>query len=106
MKLEDFVSETLKEVMQGVKKSQATSNEHGGCIAPHYLKLSENMYKIEFDIAVTTTEGTSTQSGVGVFVGPVALGSKGHSDASSQSLSRIKFSVPVTYPRQTQTAVT
>jgi hypothetical protein len=35
---------------------------------------------------------------VGIFVGPVVLGSQGRSDAGRSSISRIKFSVPILLP--------
>ena len=62
------------------------------------LVVSKELHPIEFDVAVTTTEGTETKGGIGVFVVAVGLGSQGKSDATNSSSSRIKFSVPIFLP--------
>lgn len=113
IKLEDFVSETLRQVMQGVVNAQQHASNIGGSIAPSGARFRNDqgmqlydkndgcvIEKIEFNIAVTTTEGTATSGGIGIFVGPVGLGSKGESNSSSQSTSTIKFSVAIKFPPQ------
>lgn len=115
IKLEDFVAETLKQIIMGVKAAQEYAAENGAKVSPANLCLShcaqgdvrlmeENTCRIaqeiDFDIAVTTTEGTETKGGVGIFVGPVALGTQGKSDAQNSSISRIKFQVPILLPNQ------
>jgi hypothetical protein len=56
--------------------------------------------EVQFDVAVTTQSGTETKGGIGVFVGPITLGSAGKSDQSTDSTNRINFSVPVYLPAQ------
>ncbi len=112
MELKDFVSETLRQVLGGIKEAQSFASEHGGKIMPERIAFRTDqglqlwdkndgtpIHMIEFDVAVTTTEGTATKGGIGVFVGAIGLGSQGQSNASNQSVSRIKFSVPVQYPK-------
>ena len=53
---------------------------------------------MEFDVAVTTSEGTETKGGIGVVVGAIVLGSHGKTDRSNISVNRIKFTVPIDYP--------
>jgi hypothetical protein len=53
---------------------------------------------LEFDVAVTAQEGTATKGGIGVFAGAIGLGSQGQSTAANQTVSRIKFAVPVLLP--------
>jgi hypothetical protein len=112
MKLKDFVAETLKEIVDGVADAQYHWSQKGGSVIPGGLEYSDKagpgalydvpsgrpVQVIEFDVAVTTEEGTGTEGGIGVFVGAVALGSKGKSDASMTTVNRIKFSVPVLLP--------
>jgi hypothetical protein len=111
MKLKDFVAETLKEIVDGVVEAQAYCAEKGGSVNSKRLEARTDQgfqmwdsetgqiaQLVEFDVAVTTTEGTETKGGIGVFVGPVGLGSHGKSDASNVSSSRIKFAVPVVLP--------
>ncbi len=114
MKLEDFIAETLKEIVNGVRTAQRYAAQHGAIINPESLtyRSQDKVGKpyesrsgrfpeaIDFDVAVTTTEGTETSGGVGVFVGPLGLGSRGKSITTDTSMSRIKFSVQVLLPVQ------
>lgn len=112
MELKDFVAETLKAIVDGVVEAQGYYREKGGSINSASLSFRTDQgvqmwddntmqpaQQIAFDVALTTTEGTETKGGIGVFVGPVGLGSQGKSDASNTSYSRIQFSVPILLPR-------
>jgi len=116
MKLQEFVSETLKEIIAGVKESQKYAESEGAWISPHMFahgdktsiryiaeKGGANIEQIEFDVAVTSTEGSATEAGAGIFVAAIGLGAKGKSDTSSSSISRIKFSIPLGLPMQHST---
>jgi len=111
MKLEDFVSETLRQVLNGVVKAQAHANELGGKVNPTSVRFRTDqgmqlydrtdgalIERIDFNVAVTTVEGTEAKAGTGIFVGPIALGAQGQSSATNQSTSTIKFSVPIKFP--------
>ena len=110
MKLSDFVSQTLTELIDGVKKAQRYGREQGAeinaNIASGIVREQKRLPSqtggviefIEFDIAVTSSEGEQTQGGVGVFVGPIGLGAKGKSESQNSSVNRIKFSVPIAFP--------
>jgi hypothetical protein len=117
VELKDFVSETLRQIIGGVREAQKLAAEHGGKVVPDKIAFRTDqglqlwdkrdgtpIQMIEFDVAVTTTEGTTTKGGVGVFVGPVGLGSQGQSNASNQSISRIKFCVPIALPKHPEAA--
>jgi hypothetical protein len=102
MKLEEFVAETTIQVVRGVRHAQGPVRDDGGIVNPVSVKEVRRgtlkTTEIEFDIAVTTTEGTQTKGGIGVFVAGVGLGSQGRSEMSSANMSRIRFSVPVEFP--------
>jgi len=112
MELRDFVAETLRQIIDGIKAAQEYSSDKGAKVNPKKLyfrtdqgsvKLQDRstgalVQEIDFDVAVTTTEGTQTKGGIGVFVGPIGLGSQGQSNVNNQSVSRIKFSVPLLLP--------
>lgn len=107
MELKDFISETLNQIIDGVKDAQEHAKGTGAAISPMAYggepgpELNGMPVKdIEFDVAVTATEGTKTKGGIGVFVGPVGLGTHGQSDTASSSISRIKFVVPLSLPEQ------
>jgi len=113
MQLNEYVSETLKQILEGITTAQnETSN---GKVNPHIwsslrdqatkMQILESnagewIHMVEFDVAVNVAEGKGTGGGVGLFVGPVVLGSKGESSSESSSTSRIKFKVPIAYPKK------
>lgn len=112
MQLKEFITETFKQIVDGVVEAQEYAGPKGARISPDNLacrtdqglqfwdqKTGEIATLIEFDVAVSTTEGTGTKGGVGLFVGPVSLGSQGQSDAGKSSSNRIKFIVPIHLPK-------
>ncbi len=109
MDLKQFVSISLQQIVAGVAEAQKA--DHGGEVNPTIwrtgdagkLKIVESntgnwIHMVDFDIAVTVGESTGTQGGIGLVVGPVALGSRGQSNAETSSVSRIRFQVPVSWP--------
>jgi len=111
MQLEDFVAETLKQIVNGVEVARAHAKEHGAEVNPVDLGLRDKekmalrnrrtgalIKEVEFDVAVTVTEGKKTKGGIGVFAAGIGVGAQGQSDAAKSSLSRIKFSVPLMLP--------
>ena len=98
--------------MDGVRDAQVAS-KHGGTVSPtlnHFEKLSDVVqtdtgdfaHMVDFDVALSVEQGTGTRRGIGLFVGPVALGSTGQSSAQNLSVSRVKFRVPVVLPPPTK----
>ena len=57
---------------------------------------------VDFDVALTVTEGTGTKGGIGIVAGAFALGSTGQSTAQNSSVSRVQFSVPIAFPLNQQ----
>ena len=112
MELKDFVSETLKQIIEGVDDAQSFAKEKGASINPElYLNTSiasstgqlktvdgKNVSTIEFDVAVTATEGKGTKGGIGIVAGAINLGSTGQTNHEKVSVSNIKFSVPLSLP--------
>jgi hypothetical protein len=113
MELKDFVSETLKQVMEGVKVAQKFSKESGGKINPKgiyttsttshpqlYTTDNELVQVIEFDVAVTATESDKAKGGIGIFVGAFGIGAQGESGNQNSAINRIQFKVPIILPNQ------
>lgn len=111
MQLKDFVAESIKQIVDGVNEAMAYAAEKGARINPERQILNANnasarsdprngasIETIEFDVAVTVTEGTQTKGGIGVFTGIVGLGSQGQSNATNSSVTRLKFVVPIALP--------
>lgn len=112
MNLKDFVSEALVEIADGVKEAQSkasgvnphphhiyTQSQAGGSNLILGLDQNNNpIHMVDFDVAVTSTEGTEKKAGIAVVSGLISLGSQGKSQENTQSLSRIKFKVPICLP--------
>jgi hypothetical protein len=98
LQLRDFVAETIKQVIDGVAIAQEHATGKNAIVNPSGSGGTP-IQKISFDIAVTAAKGTKTQGGVAVFAGAFGLGSKGQSEKASETVNRIQFSVPISYPR-------
>lgn len=108
MQLEDFIGQSLIQIMKGVSHAQRELRTVGGCISPTMRRTSpehsigeaegaggQPVSFVEFDVAVTATESTNTKGGVGVVVPILTLGVQGQSGHISGTESRIRFKVPV-----------
>ncbi|MBD8899684.1 hypothetical protein [Rhodanobacter sp. DHG33] len=110
MELKDFVAQTLTQIIEGVVASQKAVATHGATINPLINPMSDSSkhgfiscYEgfaqvVRFDVALTVTEGMGTKGGIGVFAGPVSLGSSGQSNSSNSSVSHVQFNVPLILP--------
>lgn len=116
MELKDFVSQAISQITEGVIEAQRKLSPSGALINPrmrHLLPQGEKNYAsvgwaegggnvpvlmVNFDVAVTTTEGTKTSGGIGVVTGILSLGSTGASDRGNTAATRIAFQVPLMLP--------
>ena len=115
MELNVFVSESLKNIIDGVRDAQEYASEVDAKINPVVNSADRDRFRnsvrtndgtgrivqdVHFDVLVTVTEGKATKGGIGVFAGAIGIGTQGQSEAENSSMSRIKFSVPVIFPVQ------
>jgi hypothetical protein len=112
MDLKTFVAETITQIIEGVKGAQEGAKQLGGHVnpliagpvAPELMKHKMFVATggvaqfVEFDVAVTATEGSGSKGGVGIVVGAFTLGSTGESRGEHTASSRVRFAVPVTLP--------
>ncbi|MCP5538977.1 MAG: hypothetical protein H7A53_07075 [Akkermansiaceae bacterium] len=110
MELQNFIEESLKQIVAAVATAGKAAKEHGASLNPRQKqwRYGEGIYfdkstgavlsNVEFDIAVTASGGTKTKGGIGVAIASVVLGSQGESSKTTQNVSRIKFSIPVVFP--------
>lgn len=118
VELKDFVSESLKQIIDGISSAQGFAEGKNASVNPAgIIHMKDNYYIvdrddpeiqspipqfIEFDVAVTVSEGTEAKAGIGVFAGAVGLGTQGKAEDANITVSRIKFSVPILLPQQHQ----
>jgi hypothetical protein len=118
MKLDEFVSQTLIQIIEGVANAQQAVEKSGGSVSPapfqqqptpdeyglfEYNKSANSYRKIQqikFDVALTTTEDSGKAGGAGVSVGVLTIGGKATSTESSTSAGRIQFEVDIALPRR------
>lgn len=112
MELQEFVSQTLVEISQGVSQAQKRLSDSGAMISPQvvqskaestasvgYINTNYGMAQVvTFDVAVTVGDRSSAGGGIGVFSGAINLGGKGETSQENSPLSRVQFSVPVILP--------
>ncbi len=109
IELSQFVSDALSQIVEGIADAQKRAIDRGAVINPRaseivssravgkgdYCRLVED---IEFDVAVTTAEGTKIAGKVGVLAAVMGAGIGAESTGQAQSISRIKFKIPIAFP--------
>ena len=112
MELKEFVTEALLQISSGIEDAQRKLQEGGST-----TRINASMTKddtgnlvtggrrhaieyVEFDVAILASSGTETKAGVGLTVASLLnLSAGGKSNESKGMESRIKFRVPVAFPK-------
>lgn len=110
MKLDDFVAETLKQIIRGVVLAQEYGSTQNAKVNPSTAVVNHNnieriichetgipLQKVGFDIAVTVSE-EQTKSDDGHSVGSISVLPKSSDSVHNSSVSRIQFDVHVLLP--------
>ena len=109
MKLQDFVRDTLVQIVTGVQEAQEGLKDSTAKINPQLYGatqdkiLSHEGYSVDmlnFDVALTVEKGTETKGGIAVVAGFFGAGSQGKSEDHSGTVSRVSFKVPMTLPQK------
>jgi hypothetical protein len=117
MELKEFVSESLKQIIDGVIDAQTYAKSKGASINPSrmtYTNPSNNnpvvitdrgqvnkpVQIMEFDVAVTVTQAEEAKAGLGIFTGALGIGAQAKLEDGNVIANRIKFSVPFLFPEQ------
>jgi hypothetical protein len=111
MQLENFVSQTLKQIIDGVSVAQEYSQTKNAKINPSTARMDNKasgysycietyipLQDVEFDVAVTVKEESTTSEGGGN-VGEISVTSASQASNQNSSVSRIKFKVPILLPQ-------
>lgn len=113
MTLEDFISDSISQIINGVRRAQEYAEENGAKINPtslrfvsfhgttyldEYNKIPAQI--VDFDVAVTTKQEGETSGKVGVFVTFFKAGVEGKEGKENILTNRIKFSIPILLPNQ------
>lgn len=113
MDLKDFVRETLVQISTGVQESIEEVRESGGYSNPaavgssknsdnsHFGSMGEgqNVFLVDFDVAVTVDENSEVSGGGKLKVASVfSLGADAGSSSKSSSSNRVSFKIPLALP--------
>lgn len=107
MELKEFITETLSQIAEGVKEAGVKYNELGG-MAPYYDErpiygggkyIEDKVVDVEFEVALTNTSKDGGKAGIGVALSVVRAGVDKSKSTEEESLTRVKFSVPISLPR-------
>ena len=115
MELKDFVSETVRSIIEGVKDAQDSAKNNSALVNPGGLSRginnksnnsnwdnSNNVYEqpVSFDVAVTIEEQTGGKGTIKVLGGIINADVGGQATAVSGSVNRVQFVIPVMLPVQ------
>lgn len=110
MELNDFVSQAIVQIVRAVIDAQKQLEGTNALVNPSMKYLDKEsteiaadrgghvVSEIQFDIAVTATSASGAKGGIGVVSGVFNLGSRITSDRATETISRLKFSVPIMFP--------
>lgn len=112
MELRDFVSESLKQIMDGVVEAQkyAKEKETGALVNPHpeHVEVRKGstfrvnvdaIEKVAFDVVTGEEDATSGDGKVGIKVlSVVDLGGGVLKSKTATAQNRLSFQVPIAYP--------
>ena len=112
IKLQEFVRETLLEIINGVADAQSEelpNNAEVGPVFEHILQTKDGtisginekrspIFEVDFDVSVTTSLSTETKGKMGVAVHVISLGTQGATKKENAAVSRIRFRVPLVLP--------
>jgi len=109
MKLKDFITTTLCEIVEGVEEAKSKTARSCALISPEVttgegsitcngiVKTIDGRTAslVTFDIAITIEKGEGTSANIGVIGSILKLGAEGHSNSSDSLASRLSFVIPV-----------
>lgn len=101
MNLSEFVTETLTEILAGVRKAQDTiapMDGRHGVINPTWndqSDLADHLQTVKFDVAVTVSDQATRGGKGGIKVMSLEIGGNAEQQQQNKTVSRISFSVPI-----------
>jgi hypothetical protein len=117
--LENFVEQSLIQIMSGVAKAQQATKLEGkhhsesDVINPrfmpgadfspkdrYYFTIDRNVVQfVDFDVAVTSETGSNIRGGASIKVLGIGVGTDAGINDKLSAVSRLKFQVPIIFPR-------
>ena len=111
MNLDEFISESLMQILQGIRTAQQNTNEMGpgiGIINPKWGTAPDHatyISEVGFDIAISAVDQQTGGGKAGLKVLSVEVGGARETSTERSSVSRVSFRLPVSFPAVTVTDV-
>lgn len=111
MDLKEFTTQTLVQIVEGAIEANAQLSRSNsfvpttdtlGCPKDELEARWEKplMHNVDFDVAITTIESDGKSGGAGIRVASLALGGNIESKIENQTISRVKYSIPIVIGEQ------
>jgi len=108
MDLQEFISEALMQVCNGIKDAQDKTSKKEieenvkdyfeAYIVPYNPIEKSALYKVDFDITIGLQKKTNKKLGISVISSDLGFGFAKNKDNINSVTSRMKFTIPVIYP--------
>lgn len=111
MEIKEFIKESLLQIVDGINEANDELHEKGAYIPSEKLvgdgvlftvdknNETHNFIKVDFDVAVTVSQSDSSKIGGGISIASfINAGCSAEDVAASQSVSRIKYMIPLALP--------
>lgn len=110
MELKDFIKDTVTQISEAVTELNGGQAKYKLTVNPISSNgISErnsintaydtcHVTNIEFDLTLTSSENSGSSAKVGVFASVVGVGASSNSGANNESVSKIRFALPVVLP--------
>lgn len=107
MDLKEFTTQTLIQIVEGTAEANQKLNQIDSFIPDRNLNfvntqcardengISRIVIPVDFDVAITTTESDGKSGGAGIKVVAFNFGGNVESKVESQTISRIKYTIPL-----------
>lgn len=118
IRLSQFISQTLAEIIDGVATAQQHAQEKGAAVNPKHVNWSKEkqafyiirgvgrrddapmVTPVDFEVLLTIGEDDKAQGGIGIFAASLGVGVKGEVKEYSESVNKIKFQILAKLPQQ------
>lgn len=104
MELKEYIKETLTQIVDGIRDSQAAMKERGALIAPEgYLFKGKGavgddficVESVDFEVAIEVNGSSDKKGGIKTPVIEVLIGKS----TNTGDCNKVSFSIPIVYPR-------
>ena len=118
MRLGEFITQTLCEIIDGVAGAQQHAKEKDASINPSHVNWSTEkqsffivpeavgrdkaplLTPIGFEVLLTIGEDDKAQGGVGIFAASLGIGLKGEVKEYTETVNKLKFQILAKLPQQ------